>query len=99
MTDDAILTINIHVFYQDNPALIALTLAESIRTAERDKGLTVEEAKQAAAVRSYLQKIEAMTRPELKREVEIYKKRREQVHSEDLIHDPLELFTAIYIVT
>ena len=64
---------------QDNPALISLTLAESKADSERDKNLGPTDLKRAAAVRSYCKKIEVMTRPELKKEVEKYKKRREQV--------------------
>ena len=66
-------------FPKDNPALISLTLAESAAEAERDKILGPAEAKRAAAVRSYCKRIEVMTRPELKKEVEKFKKRRQQV--------------------
>ena len=56
-----------------------MTLAASAATAERDQALGPEEAKRAAAVRSYCSKIGVMTRPELKKEVEKYKNRRLQV--------------------
>jgi GRF zinc finger len=63
---------------EDNPALIALTLADNAATAERDRLLGPEEAKRAAAVRSFCQKVSLLTRPELQREIQKFKKRREQ---------------------
>ena len=63
---------------EDNPALIALTLADNAATAERDRLLGPEEAKRAAAVRSFCHKVSLLTRPELQREIQKFKKRREQ---------------------
>ena len=63
---------------EDNPALIALTLADNAATAERDRLLGPEEAKRAAVVRSFCHKVSLLTRPELRREIQKFKKRREQ---------------------
>ena len=63
---------------EDNPSLIALTLADNAATAERDRLLGPEEAKRAAAVRSFCHKVSLLTRSELQREIQKFKKRREQ---------------------
>ena len=56
-----------------------MTIAATAAAAHRDQILGPEQAKRTAAVRSYCNKIEVMTRPELKKEIEKYKRRRAHV--------------------
>jgi hypothetical protein len=51
----------LYFLYQDNPLLIALTIAESALTAEKDRGLGPEGAKRAAALRLFCSKVSFST--------------------------------------
>ena len=54
---------------EDNPNLIALVLEERASAQERDRALGPEEAYRAAAVRSYCERLDQMSVPELKDEI------------------------------
>jgi hypothetical protein len=54
---------------EDNPHLIALVLEERASAQERDRALGPEEAYRAAAVRSYCERLDQMSVPELKDEI------------------------------
>ena len=57
---------------EDNPQLIALVLEERANAQERDRALGPEEAYRAAAVRSYCERLDQMSVPELKDEIRRY---------------------------
>lgn len=57
---------------EDNPQLITLVLEERANAQERDLALGPEEAYRAAAVRSYCERLDQMSVPELKDEIRRY---------------------------
>ena len=74
---------------EDNPNLIALVLEERASAQERDRALGPEEAYRAAAVRSYCERLDQMSVPELKDEVRRCLRRRQLADSDANSSAPL----------